>query len=131
MNTPISEQIKAIQQARRMLAEAITNAGDMDNARILDAKLNDAGSSLAALNLNPDHFERDMKQGEDEAASIGARDEYFDQLENLWADYFEEMNPNASQKLTERILSISYDRVVELENKVQALEVAIQISRPK
>lgn len=60
MNTTLSDQINAIQTARRGAALLVTE----DSLSAFDAALNDAGSTIAALNLNPDREER-VKQLEE------------------------------------------------------------------
>jgi hypothetical protein len=53
MNTTLKQQIEAIQRAMEIL-KAISSIAYTDTI----SELNDAGSSLAALNLNPDREKR-------------------------------------------------------------------------
>ena len=72
MNTTFSQQIQAIQNALVVFDGPILE-GDYTHTR---EALNDAASSLAALNLNPDIFQR-VKELEDQAWKlIQAMDQY-------------------------------------------------------
>jgi hypothetical protein len=53
-----------------------------------------------------------------------AREEYFDQLENIFADYFCESGVE-ERKLKEKALSITYDPNVALQKRVEELEAAL------
>lgn len=55
-----------------------------------------------------------------------ARDTYFYELGDLVADYFETSGLIETAKIKERILSISYDKVIELQNRIEELEKQIQ-----
>lgn len=60
MNTTLSQQIKAIQEARKIceMHAPVFHSSDLDSA------LNDAGSSLAALHLSDPYKEIERLQAE-------------------------------------------------------------------
>ena len=100
MNTTLQEQIQAIQEARNLHKHfQVTNLPDYD------AKLNDAASTIAALNLTKD------------LPSPG-REEYFEQITNLVADYYQD-DGSHDEQFKKQILSMTFDRIKELEEWVR------------
>jgi hypothetical protein len=94
MTHSFKEQIEAIQEAMKIVV--ILNGKDVHSA------LNDAASTIAALNLT-----KDLPKPADQS-----REEYLDKILEFAADYFE--SPD-EEPIGEKILAMSFDRIKELE----------------
>src|SRR5688572_8336691 len=114
MNTTLSEQIAGIQEMRRTIKVLVENGLiGTDNASRMDSLLNDAGSTIAALNLS--------QSRESNAKLIGivnpdqSRDMYFEELYLFFESYINTESKDIEERLKEKILNMAYDRIKELE----------------
>jgi len=118
MTHSLKSQIEAIQEARTFIKFVCeNNTLSIAPTPTIDARLNDAGSTIAALNLNPSR--------ESNAKLIGivnpdqSRDEYSQRLVDLVADFLE-----GKPEKEKEFLAMTYDRINELEIRHSKLQQA-------
>lgn len=107
MNTTYAEQIRAIQKVRGLVEN---NAG-------IDSALNDAASTIAALNLT-----KDLPKPADQS-----REDYFDKMDDFFGRYYEITDLDEERKTRNDILAMSFDRIKELQEGSTDVRKALKL----
>lgn len=116
---PLSEQIKGVQEAREIVGH-ISQDGRLhipipSEGKLIEISdsLNDAGSTLAYLNLTKD---------------LPEREEYFTRLYALIDKHMTTQSEQLEEKAKQEALRISYDRLKLQEDRIKELEEALKVT---